>query len=361
MGPETIHDLDKKGGLTVTDIPRLTTLSHGGGCACKVSPDSLRRVLSQLPEITDSNVLVGIATNDDAAVYRVDGNGIVATVDVFTPIVDDPFDFGRIAAANALSDVYAMGGRPLFALSIVGFPTRTLPLEQMAAILRGGADICAQAGIAVVGGHSIDDAEPKYGLAVVGLVAPDRIVRNSTARAGDALMLTKPIGTGMIAQGLKFGQTPAEVLAGAIAGMTTLNRDACEAMNEVGVHAATDVTGFGLLGHLHEMLEASGVSAELHSADVPLYTGTRALAAAGLISGGTRRNADYYGQWTDFSPGVDAVTRMIMADAQTSGGLLMAVAPERSIQLLSALRVRGVGAWTIGRTCDGAAGRIRVD
>jgi selenide, water dikinase len=309
----------------------------------------------------DPDVLVGIATSDDAAVYRFGDQALVATVDVFTPVVDDPFDFGRIAAANALSDVYAMGARPLFALSIIGFPVRTLPLEIMTTILRGGVAGCAEAGIAVVGGHSIDDAEPKYGLAVVGVADPARLTRNSTARPGDVLVLTKPIGTGVISQGIKSGAAPPEALAAAVASMAALNRAASDAMLEVGVSAATDVTGFGLLGHLHEMVHASGLGARLDSAAVPLLPGARELAAAGVMPGGSRRNADWFGRWVRFAARVDPALRVLLADAQTSGGLLIAVPGGRAPALREALSRRGVLDAVIGELGEGPAGEITVD
>lgn len=303
---------------------------------------------------------MGIATNDDAAVYRFGDQALLATVDLFTPIVDDPFDFGRIAAANALSDVYAMGGRPLFALSIIGFPAKKLPLDMMAAILRGGAAVCGEAGIAIVGGHSIDDAEPKYGLAVTGVVDPARIVRNSTARPGDLLVLTKPIGTGILAQGVKLARTPADALAAAVAGMAALNRDACAAMLEAGPSAATDVTGFGLLGHLHEVLHASGVAAEVQARKVPLYPGARALAEAGVLPGGSKRNAEYFGRWIEWGVAVDGPARALLTDAQTSGGLLVAIAEDRLTVLLEGLRRRGVLGAEIGRVVSGTPGQITV-
>jgi selenide, water dikinase len=303
---------------------------------------------------------VGIATNDDAAVYRFGEQALVATVDVFTPIVDDPHDFGRIAAANALSDVYAMGARPLFALSIIGFPVQRLPLETMSTILRGGAAVCAEAGIAIVGGHSIDDPEPKYGLSVIGTVDPARIVRNSTGRDGDILVLTKPIGTGIIGQGAKARRVPADALAAAIAGMATLNRDACAAMLEAGPSAATDVTGFGLLGHLHEVAHASGLAAEVTAAAVPLYPGARALVEAGVLPGGSRRNADYFGRWIEWGADVGAEARALLTDAQTSGGLLIAIPAERLALLREALGRRGVLAAEIGRLTAGPAGHIQV-
>jgi len=308
----------------------------------------------------DPAVLVGIATNDDAAVYRLGDQALVATVDVFTPVVDDPFDFGRIAAANSLSDVYAMGARPLFALSIIGFPVKKLPLEVMSRILAGGAAVCAAAGIAVVGGHSIDDAEPKYGLSVVGVVDPARVVRNSTGRAGDVLVLTKPIGTGVISQAVKAGRAPAEALAAAVESMARLNREACEAMVEVGPSAATDVTGFGLLGHLHELAHGSGVAARIEAAAVPLLPSARALAEAGVLPGGTRRNAEYFGRWVRFADTVDAPARLLLADAQTSGGLLVALPADRAPALLEALGARGVTGAAIGALVEGDPGTITV-
>ncbi len=342
---------------------RLTSLSHGGGCACKVPAGDLRQVLGRLPPIIDPDVLVGIDTGDDAAVYRLpggSGQALVATVDVFTPIVDDPFDFGRIAAANALSDVYAMGARPLLALSIIGFPTRTLPLEVMGEILRGGGAVCSEAGIAIAGGHSIDDPEPKFGLAVIGIVDEQRVVRNSTAREGDVLILTKRLGTGAIAQTVKAGVSDAEHLAGAVASMTTLNRDACAAMIEVGVSAATDVTGFSLMGHLHGMARQSGVAAKIHAAAVPLLPGARAAVEAGRVPGGSKRNAEFYGRWVTVAATVDDATRALLFDAQTSGGLLMAVPADRAEALGAALRARGVQDAVVGEIVAGEAGHISV-
>jgi len=304
-------------------------------------------------------VLVGIATNDDAAVYRLGDQALVATVDVFTPIVDDPFDFGRIAAANSLSDVYAMGARPLFALSIIGFPVKKLPLSVMTDILRGGAAGCAAAGIAVIGGHSIDDAEPKYGLSVVGVVHPERVVRNSTGRAGDVLVLTKPIGTGVISQAVKVGAAPAETLAAAVASMAALNREAGEAMVEIGVSAATDITGFGLLGHLHELAHASGLGARIEAARVPLLPGALEVATAGTIPGGSKRNAAYFERWVRYAD-LDPALRVLLTDAQTSGGLLIAVPAARLEALRSALRARGVLDAVIGELVDGTAGATEV-
>jgi len=294
-------------------------------------------------------------------VYRLGETALVATVDVFTPIVDDPFAFGQIAAANALSDVYAMGARPLFALSIVCFPVKTLPLEVLGEILRGGAAKAAEAGIAIVGGHSIDDAEPKFGLSVVGVVDPAKVLRNSTARPGDALYLTKAIGTGVLSQGVKVEKTAPADAAAAIASMAALNRDAAAAMAEVAPSAATDVTGYGLIGHLHEVAHASGVTARVRAEAVPLLSGALALAAAGVIPGGSRRNAEQFGRWVTWGEEVDAATRTLLTDAQTSGGLLISVPAERGPALADALARRGVLAAEIGKIEAGEAGRIFVD
>ena len=272
--------------------------------------------------------MVDASTGDDAAVFQLDDRrALVATTDFFTPIVDDAFDFGRIAAANALSDVYAMGARPLFALNLVAFPRKLLGEGLLEEILRGGAEIAREAGIAIIGGHSIDDAEPKYGLAVIGEVNPERIIRNQGARIGDALVLTKPIGTGIIATAIKHERAPADVIAAAVASMTILNRAAAETMNQVGVSAATDVTGFGLLGHLHEMLRASAVSARIRAASVPVLPGAAELAAAGEFPGGTQRNYTDAAAVTTWADEIPEWQRLLLCDAQTSGGLLIACRP----------------------------------
>jgi len=307
-------------------------------------------------------VLVGVDTADDAAVYRFDDTyGIVATVDVFTPIVDSARDFGRIAASNSLSDVYAMGATPLFALSVVGFPIKQLPIEDLGAILEGAASVCAEAGIGIIGGHSIDDPEPKFGLCVIGRVAIDSITPNNGARPGDQLVLTKPIGTGIITTGIKSGAASAEVAAGAVATMVALNRAACDAMLAVGARSATDVTGFGLLGHLHEMLHGSGVSGRIDAGAVPILAGARELADAGVVPGGTRKNLAYFERWIDFHASIGETDRLLLADAQTSGGLLIAVAADRLPDLQAELRGRGVETVAvIGEVSAGEAGRVRV-
>ncbi|HQP88879.1 MAG TPA: selenide, water dikinase SelD, partial [Thermoanaerobaculia bacterium] len=285
----------------------------------------------------------------------------VTTVDFFTPIVDDPFDFGAVSAANSLSDVWAMGGRPLFALSIVAFPSRRLPLSVLERILAGAAEVAREAGIEIVGGHTVDDTEPKFGLAVTGVVRPDQVVTNAGARPGDALVLTKPIGTGILATAVKRGLAGDDATRRLVTTMRTLNRGAAEAMVEVGASAATDVTGFGLLGHLREMAAASGVDAEVEAASVPLLPGVRDLAAADGVPGGSLENLDHVAPHVDFAPGLSRVDRLLLADAQTSGGLLIAVPEERSVALLATLAARGVAdARRVGRIAGAGTGRIRV-
>jgi selenide, water dikinase len=343
------------------DEVRLTTFSHGAGCACKLGPRDLADVLGRLERPTlPPEVLVSAETMDDAAVYRLpDGSALVQSVDFFTPIVDDPFDWGRIAATNALSDLYAMGARPLLALNLVAWPVQDLPLDLLARVLEGGAKVAAEAGVAIVGGHSIHDPEPKYGMAVTGLSEPDRVLRNSTARAGARIVLTKPIGTGIISTAVKRGGAEPGQVQAAIDLMTTLNRAASEAVLEMGADAVTDVTGFGLLGHLHEMLASSGVAAEVEAAAVPLLPGVAELARGGVVPGGTRSNRDYLDPWVEWGDLPDE-ERLILADAQTSGGLLVAV-PEEGVEgLRRALETREVPTAEIGRIVDGEPGRITV-
>ena len=305
-------------------------------------------------------MVVASDTRDDAAVYRLpDGTGLVQTLDFFTPIVDDPFDWGRIAAANALSDVYAMGGTPRFALNIVAWPIEELSTDLLVEVLRGGAKMASEAGVAVLGGHSIHDPEPKYGMAVTGFVDLDRLVLNSTAPSGTQLLLTKPLGIGIITTAIKRGKASAEQIDLAVEAMTALNAAPAEAMVEVGVEAATDVTGYGLLGHLHEMLSASGVAAEIDAGAVPFLPGTLELAEAGVVPSGTRSNLAFVGPHVDWD-GMVEPERLALADAQTSGGLLMAVSPERAESLASGLAARGVAFAKIGNTVVGPAGRIAV-
>jgi selenide,water dikinase len=308
-----------------------------------VSPGDLGNVLSGLPPIQDPKVLVGTDTRDDGAVYRLnDETALVQSVDVFTPVVDDPYTFGQVAAANALSDIYAMGAQPILALSIIAFPVDKLSMSDMGAILRGGIDKAREADIEVVGGHSLEDNEPKYGLCVTGVVHPDRIVRNSSARPGDVLVLTKPLGSGVLAHAIKKGEATEEEVRQVVEVMTELNRNACEAMVEVGVLACTDVTGFGLLGHLVEMIQGSGVSARIRVDRVPVLPRVRDRIRAGVFPGGTEKNLEFYGKHVNWGVDVEETDRWVLADAQTSGGLLIAVPKDSVASLEKALVRRGV-------------------
>ena len=299
-------------------------------------------MLRQLPQVSDPDLLVGHVTNDDAAVYRItDDIALVQTVDFFPPIVDEPYVFGEIAATNALSDVYAMGGRPILALNIVGFPVG-LPLEALGEILRGGASKASEAGVVIAGGHTIDDSEPKYGLAVTGLIEPGRQVTNAGARPGDQLVLTKPIGTGIITTAGKQQQAGPRVLAGAVDAMRTLNEAAAAAMMKVGVNACTDITGYGLLGHLLALVRASDVSARIWPDAVPLLDGALELLEKGIAPGGTYKNFNSVDPLAVWGDSVAQATRLLLCDAQTSGGLPMAVSPERRDRLLAELKARGV-------------------
>lgn len=330
-------------------LPPLTSLSATAGCAAKIAQVDLRAALAFLPRRADPRVLVGLDTADDAAVIELTPEiGLVETVDIFTPIVDDPFDFGRIAAANALSDVYAMGAKPLSALSFVAWPMAELGPAGLGQVLLGAQSICDEAGIVLAGGHSIVDKEPKFGLFVTGTVHPQRIVRNDGAVAGDVLVLTKPIGTGVLTTARKRGLLTAAELAEAVANMTTLNAAAAEAMVEVGVHACTDVTGFGLLGHLANVLRASSVrlqqslGARIDFEAVPFLARVRDLAEAGVCPAGTRRNLAYAAPDVKFSRDLSEADQLLLADAQTSGGLLICVAPAKLADLLVALSHRDV-------------------
>jgi selenide,water dikinase len=342
--------------------PRLTKTAKRAGCAAKQPPGYLFPLLSRLPAITDPNVLVGSSTADDAAVYRLDDErALVLTTDFFTPIVDDPYDFGAIAAANALSDVYAMGGRPITALNLVGFPEAVLEVEVLGEILRGGAEKAREAGIDIVGGHTIKSEEPIYGLAVTGLVHPDRIVSNAGGRPGDRLVLTKPIGTGVITTAAKNDEDRLQAIGGAIAVMAALNAAAGEAMATVSAHAATDITGFGLLGHLRNVAVASGCSALIDRAAVPVLEAARIYAHEGIAPGGTHANWRYLADWVDWPTDLPKAEQLLLCDAQTSGGLLVAVPPEDVERFLDALRERGVAqAACVGELREGPAGRIEV-
>ena len=343
-----------------TDI-RLTALAHGGGCGCKLSPAMLRDILAGMPACGPfADLLVGTETGDDAAVFRLNNTqALVATTDFFMPIVDDPYDFGRIAATNALSDVYAMGGAPIMALAIVGMPLGKVGIESIRNILAGGAAVCASAGIPVAGGHSVDSAEPIYGLVALGLVHPDRLLRNSTARPGDRLILTKGLGIGVYGAALKQGRLDAAGYAAMIASATQLNRVGARLPEIAGVHAVTDVTGFGLLGHLLELCRGSGLAARLHMRDVPLLAGVAGLARSGLRTGAATRNWASYGEAVQLAPDLSEWQRDLLCDPQTSGGLLIAVAPEEAEAVLDLVRRDGFGlASLVGEV---SAGSARVD
>ena len=321
----------------------------------------LTQVLRHVLPVEDPNVLVGHLSGDDAAVYRLsEDRALVVTTDFFTPIVDDPYDFGRIAATNALSDIYAMGARPLFVLNLVGFPRKLLPEGLLDEILRGGSDVTRAVGVPTLGGHSIDDAEPKYGLVAIGEVDPKSMVTNASAMPGDVLVLTKPIGSGVIATAIKKGDAPDHVIATAVDVMATLNADAADVMTAAGITTGTDITGFGLLGHMRSMLRASGVAAQIDSTSVPLLPGARELADAGHIPGGSKRNLTDVSDDVTFAESIDDVMRILLADAQTSGGLLMSVPADRVDDVISKLEGTTPAAAVIGRIVEEEAGAITV-
>lgn len=314
---------------------RLTSFSHGGGCGCKIAPGVLAEILKQstgfpVPEA----LMVGIETSDDAAVYKLnDEQALIATTDFFMPIVDDPYDFGRIAATNAISDVYAMGGTPIMALALVGMPINQIPLDVIGKIIEGGESICREAGIPIAGGHSIDSVEPIYGLVVMGLIHPSKVKRNSNARVGDQLVLAKPLGVGILSAALKKQKLDADGYANMITNTTKLNKPG-QALSQLdAVHAMTDVTGFGLLGHLLEICRGANVGAQIHAADIPVLPQVKTLAVAGCITGASARNFSAYGNDVQFSQ-EDSITQAILCDPQTSGGLLVACAPEAVTEVL---------------------------
>ncbi|GAB4262047.1 MAG: selenide, water dikinase SelD [Thermincola ferriacetica] len=302
----------------------------------------------------DPNLLVGLDTSDDAGVYKLtDDIALIQTLDFFTPVVDNPYDFGRIAAANALSDVYAMGGKPLTAMNLVGFPTETLGLEILAEILRGGAEKVCEAGAVLLGGHSVEDKEPKYGLSVTGIIHPDRVLTNAAAKPGDVLVLTKPLGIGIITTALKAGMASEEAEREATAVMSALNKDAAEIMQEVGAHACTDVTGFGLLGHALELAKASSVNVRIFAAEVPVLAPAREYVRYGLIPAGTRRNLKYVAQFTRFDDNLEEEERIILADTITSGGLLISLPEKKAARYMELSREKGLNAAIIGEVIPG--------
>ena len=340
---------------------RLTQYTTGGGCACKLRPQALEKVLIQVPVLSNENVLVGPGTHDDAAVYRLDEKtALVKTVDFFTPIVDDPYWFGAIAAANALSDIYAMGAEALFALNIVGFPSKTLSMDILKDILLGAQEKCEEAGIPILGGHTIDDEDPKFGLVVTGRIHPDKILSNDSAQPGDVLILTKPLGTGIITSGIKQGRVNADLERRVIRQMATLNRKASEIMLHHPVNSVTDVTGFGLLGHLSEMTRGSRATAEIRFHDVPLLPGVTGLLEEGVLPAGTRNNFEYTGPWAHYAGDITEQQKLILNDAQTSGGLLIAIPEEESRRLREDLSRSGVDNWLIGRITGKGEGEIFV-
>ena len=336
---------------------RLTSLAHGGGCGCKLSPSVLRDILATMPASAPfANLLVGTETSDDAAVWRLnDSQALVATTDFFMPVVDDPFEFGRIAATNALSDVYAMGATPIFALAIVGMPVGVMPVEMIRKILEGGAAVCAAAGVPIAGGHSIDSKEPIYGLVALGLVHPDRLLTNRTGKAGDVLILTKPLGVGIYSAALKQERLGEDGYRTMIASTTKLNAFGRDLGLVAGVHALTDVTGFGLLGHALEMARGGGLTVEL-GAEPPLLPGVEALAREGVRTGASGRNWESYGEAVVLPAGFADWQRDILCDPQTSGGLLIAVAPGQADALLASAKAAGFpDAAIVGRLAAGPA------
>ncbi len=338
---------------------KLTSFSHGGGCGCKIAPGVLSEILKNTSGFpVPKELMVGIETADDAAVYKLnDEQALIATTDFFMPIVDDPYDFGRIAATNAISDVYAMGGTPIMALALVGMPINKLPIDTIGKILKGGESICAEAGIPIAGGHTIDSVEPIYGLVVMGLVHPDKVKRNSAARAGDVLVLGKPLGVGVLSAALKKGKLDADGYASMIASTTKLNKPGKALADLPGVHALTDVTGFGLLGHLLELARGAGLSAQLDMASIPLLHGVEQLARDGYFTGASGRNWDAYGKDVALPPGFPAEHHALLTDPQTSGGLLVACDPACADEVLALFAREGFEhAAVVGRMAEGPAG-----
>ncbi len=345
--------------MNAPETLRLTSFSHGGGCGCKIAPGLLSDILKQTKGFpVPPQLLVGIETADDAAVYQLnDEQALIATTDFFMPIVDDPFDFGRIAATNAISDVYAMGGTPIMALALVGMPIDKLPVETIGRILAGGESVCAQAGIPVAGGHTIDSVEPIYGLVVMGLVHPKKLKRNADAKAGDRLVLGKPLGVGIYSAALKKAALDAAGYEAMIASTTKLNTPGRKLSELAGVHALTDVTGFGLLGHAREMALGAGLAARISLPQVPFLPGVEALAAQGFITGASGRNWAGYGHDIRLAEGITPQQQALLCDPQTSGGLLVACAPEAVDEVIALFRAEGFAhAAVVGEMADGTPG-----
>nr|WP_315218411.1 selenide, water dikinase SelD [uncultured Duganella sp.] len=345
------------------DAIKLTSFSHGGGCGCKIAPGVLSEILKNSTGFpVPKELMVGIETADDAAVYKLnDEQALIATTDFFMPIVDDPFDFGRIAATNAISDVYAMGGTPIMALALVGMPINKLPIETIGQIIKGGESICAEAGIPIAGGHTIDSVEPIYGLVVLGLVHPSKVKRNADAKAGDVLVLGKPLGVGVLSAALKKDKLDADGYKAMIANTTKLNKPGKALSEMAGVHALTDVTGFGLLGHLLELARGAKLEAHLEMAKIPLLPGVEQLAHDGYFTGASGRNWDAYGKDVTLGAGVSQAQHMLLTDPQTSGGLLVSCDAGSVEEVLDLFRREGFGeAAVIGRMAEGEA-RVRVE
>lgn len=353
---------DKIDLVTPGEVVKLTHFTHGLGCACKIRPQILEELLQKFPASADKNVMIGADTSDDAAVYRIDDQiAVVQTVDFFTPVVDDPFQFGAIAAANSLSDIYAMGASPLFALNIVGFPSSRLPVSVLEKILAGAESKAQEAGISIIGGHTVEDTEPKFGLAVTGTVHPDKLVTNQGAKPGDVLVLTKPLGTGILSTALKQGLLTIEQTTLLMQTMAALNKPAAEAMQQVGVHACTDVTGFGLPGHLLEMIRNLPLTAKIENEKVPFLPGVEEMAMNNQIPGGTRDNYSYTQPFIEYAKHVSEIRRLMLNDAQTSGGLLISVAESRAEDLLTLLKTGGVKyACIIGQMLPEEKYKIRI-
>lgn len=340
---------------------KLTQYTHGLGCACKIEPQQLEKILASLPFRNDQNVLIGTETSDDATVYKInDDFAVVQSLDFFTPIVDSPYDFGAIAAANALSDIYAMGAKPLFAMNIVGFPEKTLPMTVLEEILKGAHNKAAEAGISVIGGHTIEDPEPKYGMVVTGSVHPAKVIKNYGAKPGDVLILTKPLGTGILSTAVKRGMVEDELQKKLIAIMSFLNKTAAEIMQQFSVNACTDITGFGLLGHMHEMSRASACDVEVVFSQIPFIEEVSKLATAGIIPGGTFNNLDYVKKYTDFGK-YGRTQQVMLCDAQTSGGLLISLPENEAAECLNLLKQAGLkDAAIIGRFKKKGTGKITI-
>jgi cysteine desulfurase NifS/selenium donor protein len=340
---------------------KLTQFTHGLGCACKLRPQALEEILKSLPVMFHPDILVGNDQADDAAVYRINEHqAIVQTLDFFTPIVDDPYTFGAIAAANALSDIYAMGAKPLFALNIVGFPSSRLPMEVLKEILRGASDKAAEAGIQIIGGHTVDDPEPKFGMAVTGIIHPHKILRNNGARPGDILILTKPIGTGIMTTAMKRGLTDEQTNRRTGEVMMELNKITMEIMMEFPVSTCTDITGFGLLGHLHEITQASGFDAEIDASQVPLLPGAEDMAAAGIVPGGTLNNLEYADRFVTWEERVSHIKKILLCDAQTSGGLLVCIPEKHADEFVQKLAKSGITGVVIGKMVSSGTGLILI-